>query len=92
MKIKVKLLKPFSDIAGKGMVDIEFEEENVEQALLELCRLYPDLKKELFNEQGEVLFSVNIFVNDKPISALEDVNTRLDEGDEILIFMPVGGG
>ncbi|UCE74446.1 MAG: MoaD family protein [Methanomassiliicoccales archaeon] len=92
MKIKVKLLKPFSDIAGKGMVDIEFEEENVEQALLELCRLYPDLKKELFNEQGEVTFSVNIFVNDKPISALEDVNTRLDEGDEILIFMPVGGG
>lgn len=92
MKIKVKLLKPFSDIAGKGEVDLEFEGDFTSQALDKLCQLYPDLRKELFDEKGEVSYSVNIFVNDKPISALEDVDTPLKDGDEILIFMPVGGG
>lgn len=92
MKIKVKLLKPFSDIAGKGEVDLEFEGDSTSQALDMLCQLYPDLRKELFDEKGEVSYSVNIFVNDKPISALEDVDTPLKDGDEILIFMPVGGG
>ncbi len=92
MKIKVKLLKPFSDIAGKGEVDLELEEGDVNQALGKLCDVHPGLKKELFDDKGEVSYSVNIFVNDKPIQALEDVDTILKNGDEILIFMPVGGG
>ena len=92
MKIKVKLLKPFSDIAGKGEVDLELEEGDVNHALGNLCELHPNLKKELFDEKGEVSYSVNIFVNDKPITALADVDTVLKNGDEILIFMPVGGG
>jgi MoaD family protein len=92
MKIKVKLLKPFSDIAGKGEVEIEPKGETVNDVLNGLCGLYPGLKKEIFEESGEVTYSVNIFVNDKPMSALEDVNTLLKDKDEILIFMPVGGG
>lgn len=92
MKIKVKLLKPFSDIAGKGEVDLELEEGDVNYALGRLCDVHPGLKKELFDDKGEVSYNVNIFVNDKPITALEDVDTALKNGDEILIFMPVGGG
>jgi molybdopterin synthase sulfur carrier subunit len=92
MKIKIKLLKPFSDIAGKGEVEIEPKGETVSDVLNDLCELYPELKKEIFEESGEVTYSVNIFVNDKPMSALEDESTRLKDKDEILIFMPVGGG
>jgi MoaD family protein len=92
MKIKVKLLKPFSDIAGKGEVDLELEEGDVNHALGKLCDVHPGLKKELFDEKGDVSYSVNIFVNDKPITALKDVDTPLKNGDKILIFMPVGGG
>ncbi len=92
MKVTVKLLKPFSDIAGKDTVTLEFEEGDVNIALNVLCSLHTELKKELYNKEGEVDFTVNIFINDKPMSALEDVNTRLSDGDELLIFMPVGGG
>jgi len=92
MKIKVKLLKPFSDVAGRGEVDLEFEGDVVSQALDKLCQLHIGLKKELYDDKGQVSYSVNIFVNDKPLSALEEENTKLKDGDEILIFMAVSGG
>jgi adenylyltransferase/sulfurtransferase len=92
MKVKVKLLKPFSDVAGTGEVDLDFEEGDVNVALDVLCDRHPELKKELYNEEGGVDFTVNIFINDKPMSVLENENTRLSDGDELLIFMPVGGG
>lgn len=92
MKIKIKLLKPFSDVAGKGEVHLEFSEGDVNFALEELCKKYPDLRKEIFNEAGEIDYTVNIFINDLPISALQNEDTKLSEGDELLLFMPVGGG
>ena len=92
MKIKFKLLKPFSDIAGKGELDLEFEGGVVAEAIGKLCELHPGLRKELYDEKGQVSYSVNIFVNDKPLSALEEENTKLNDKDEILIFMAVSGG
>lgn len=92
MKIKVKLLKPFSDIVGKGEVELDLEGEILIHALNKLCEIYPDLKKEIFDDNGEITYSVNIFLNDSPITALQDVNSPIKDKDEILIFMPVGGG
>ena len=92
MKIKVKLLKPFSDIAGCGEVDLDFPGESIQNAFDDLCKLHPDLRKELFDEKGDIDFNINIFINDKPMTASDDMSTRLSEGDVLLIFMPVAGG
>lgn len=91
MKVNVKLLKPFSDIAGKGEVGLEFEGGSAIQALDRICESYPDLRKELFEEDGKVSYSVNIFVNDMPLVG-EQEDAPLKEGDEILIFLAVSGG
>ena len=92
MKIKVKLLKPFSDIAGCGEVDLDFPGETIQNALESLCTLHPDLSKELYDEKGDIDFNINIFINDKPMTASDDMSTLLSEGDVLLIFMPVAGG
>jgi MoaD family protein len=92
MKIKVKLLKPFSDIAKKDEVNVDFKGDNIQNALDELCRLHPDLRKELFDEKGDIDYNINIFINDKPMTASDDSTTQLSEGDVLLIFMPVAGG
>jgi MoaD family protein len=92
MKIKVKLLKPFSDIAGCDELDLDFEGNNIQNALDEMCKLYPDLRKELFDEKGDIDFNINIFINDKPMTASDDATTKLSEDDVLLIFMPVAGG
>ncbi len=92
MKIKVKLLKPFSDIAGKDEVNVDFKGDNIQNALDELCKLHPNLRKELFDEKGDIDYNNNIFINDKPMTASDDATTQLSEGDVLLIFMPVAGG
>ncbi len=51
MKIKIKLLKPFSDIAGCGELDLDFQGDNIQNALDSLCKLHPGLSKELFDEK-----------------------------------------
>ncbi len=50
MKVKIKLLKPFSDIAGKGELDLEFPGGSAIQALNKICESYPDLRNELFED------------------------------------------
>lgn len=92
MKIKMKLLKPFCDVAGTGEVVLDFESGDVNIALDALINLHPALKKEIFNEKGEVDYTVNIFINDMPMSTLNNEATELKDKDELLIFMPVGGG
>ena len=91
MKVKIKLLKPFSDIAGRGELDLEFSGGSAGQAMEKICESYPDLRKELFEEDGKISYSVNIFVNDTPLVG-EQEDTSLKEGDEILIFLAVSGG
>ena len=89
--MRIKLLKPFSDAAGKGEVDLEFEGGSAIEALERICESYPDLKKELFEEDGKISYSVNIFINDRPLVG-EEEDRPLNDGDELLIFMAVSGG
>jgi adenylyltransferase/sulfurtransferase len=91
MNVKIKLLKPFSDIAGKGELKLDFTGGSAIQALERICESYPDLRKELFEEDGKISYSVNIFVNDMPLVG-EQEDAPLKEGDEILIFLAVSGG
>jgi MoaD family protein len=92
MKVKVRLLKPFSDIAGKGELVLEFEGGAVANALNQLCQLYPEMRNELYDQNGAVTYSVNIFINDRPLTAGGEETTSVNDGDEILIFLPVAGG
>ena len=57
-----------------------------------LTKKYLKLKKELYKENNEITEYICIFVNDKPIMALNGMNTTLDNNDEILFFIPVSGG
>ncbi len=91
MKVKIKLLKPFSDIAGKGELELEFPGGSAIRALEKICESYPDMKNELFGDDGKVSYSVNIFVNDTPLVG-EREDAPLKEGDEILVFLAVSGG
>jgi MoaD family protein len=92
MKVKVKLLKPFSDIAGKGELVLEFDGGAVANALDRLCQNYPEMRNELYDSSGDFSYSVNIFVNDRPLTAGGEETTSVNDGDEILIFLPVAGG
>jgi molybdopterin converting factor small subunit len=60
--------------------------------LIYLIDKYPKLEKELYTDKKKITDYVVIFVNDKPISALDDIKTKIKDGDELLFFIPISGG
>lgn len=92
MKLKIKFLKPFSDAAGKSELELDFDGITLEDMLKVLVNRYPKLKKEFYTKTDELTDYMCMFVNDKPISALNGINTELKNGDELLFFIPVSGG
>jgi len=91
-KIKIKLLKPFSDAVGKSELEVDFNGSTLEDLLKVLVDRYPKLKKEFYTETDELTEYICVFVNDKPISALNGINTDLKNDDELLFFVPISGG
>jgi len=92
MKLKIKLLKPFSDAVGKSELDLDFDGATLEDMLKVLVNRYPKLRKEFYTKTDELTDYMCMFVNNKPISVLKGINTELKNGDELLFFIPVSGG
>ena len=92
MKLKIKLLRPFSDAVGKSELELDFDGMTLENLLKVLIDKYPKLKKEFYTKTNELTEYMCVFVNDKPISALNGINTELKNDDEILFFIPISGG
>jgi len=92
MKLKIKLLRPFSEAVGKKELEIDFNQKTLNDLLKFLVNKYPKLEKEFFKENSELTEYICIFINDKPLTALNGIDTILDNDDEILFFMPISGG
>lgn len=92
MKVKIKLLRPFSEVVGKRELEIDFDGSTLNDLLRFLLERYSKLKKEFYNKDDQLSEYICIFVNDKPIGALKGINTILKNGDEILFFIPISGG
>ena len=92
MKIKIKLLRPFSDTVGKKELEIDFNGTTLNDLLTFLVDKYPKLKNEFYTKNDELTEYMCMFVNDKSASALKGVDTKLKNSDEILFFIPLSGG
>lgn len=92
MKIKIKLLKPFSDTIQKNILELDFNGITVKDLISVIINKYPQLKDEFYTNTGALTDYLAIFVNDKPISALKGLNAQLKNGDELLFFVPISGG
>ena len=92
MKIKIKFLRPFSDVVGKKELKIDFNGTTLNDLLVHLVNKYPKLKNEFFLKNDELAEYICLFVNDKPASALKGLDTKLKNSDEVLFFVPISGG
>ena len=92
MKLKIKFLRPFSEATGKNKLEIDIDGRTLMDLLKILVNRYPKLEKEFFTTKDELTEYICIFVNDKPISALNGVDTELKNDDNLLFFIPASGG
>ena len=64
----------------------------VSDALNQLTARYPNIKKNLFNDQGKLRSFVNVYVNDEDIRYLDKVDTKLEGNETISIVPSIAGG
>jgi MoaD family protein len=92
MKLKLNLLKPFSDAVGTKELKLDFSGKSLEDLLRYLVEKYPKLKNEVLTDNNEITDYISIFINDKPLPVLGGIEVQLNDGDELLIFVPISGG
>ena len=61
---------------------VEVTGATVAEALGALTTRFPDIKKNLFNDQGKLRSFVNVYLNDEDIRYLDNLKTPTKDGDE----------
>jgi len=89
--MKVLIPTPLRQYTGK-QATVEMAARTVGEMLTELTGNYPDLRKQLFTDDGKLRRFVNIYVNDEDVRYLDHENTAIKENDTISIVPSVAGG
>ncbi len=71
---------------------LEVEGATVAEILENLVQKYQELKKHLFNEDGDLRNFVNVYVNDEDIRYLQREKTSVAENDTVSIVPSIAGG
>ena len=92
--MKVNFYATLRAIVGKKTVEFDLPvESSVNQLVQEIVRVYPDLRREILDGDGQLLHYIHIFINGRDAHYMADeLETRIQEIDRVDIFPPVGGG
>lgn len=71
---------------------VEAEGATVQEAFAALSVQYPDLKKQLFDDQGELRSFLRIYKGSTDIRTLERAQTPLEAGTVLSIVPAIAGG
>ncbi len=71
---------------------LEVSAVNIQQTVDELTLNFPDLKKHLLDEQGQIRSFVNIFVGNDDIRNLQQEKTEVKTDTVISIVPAIAGG
>lgn len=88
---KILIPTPLRQFADKKD-SVEVSGATVGEALAALTTAHPDMKKNLFNDEGKLRSFVNVYVNDEDIRFLEKDKTAVAAGDTISIVPSIAGG
>ncbi len=88
---KVLIPTPLRQFAGKNDA-VELTGSSVKEVLDGLTAQFPDLKKQLFNDEGKLRSFVNVYLNDEDIRYLEKDATKVSDGDTLSIVPSIAGG
>ena len=82
-------MRPYA--GGEGAIDLHAA--TIAQALDELTRAHPDLRKHLFSEEGKLRAFVNLYLNDEDVRYLpEKEATPVKPTDTLSIIPSIAGG
>ncbi|HSG25303.1 MAG TPA: ubiquitin-like small modifier protein 1 [Anaerolineales bacterium] len=92
--MKVNFYATLRDIAGGKTVEFPLDHGVTAREVLEaIITKFPEMEKELLQEDGRLYGHVHFFINGRDVQFTEnDLDTPIMPDDEISVFPAVGGG
>lgn len=91
MGVLVRIPTPLRRMTN-GQDKVELEESNLAEMIDKLESNYPGFRERLIDENGELRYFVNIYLNGEDVRFLEGLATSAKSGDEVSIVPAVAGG
>ena len=88
---KVLIPTPLRQFADKKD-SVEVAGATVGAILGALTTQFPDMKKNLFNDEGKLRSFVNVYVNDEDIRYMQKDSTAVKDSDTVSIVPSIAGG
>ncbi len=91
MSVVVRIPTPLRRMTN-GQDKVEVDSGNLAAMVDELEGSYPGMKDRLLDENGELRYFVNIYLNGEDVRFLDGLETAMSSGDEVSIVPAVAGG
>ena len=88
---RILIPTPLRQFAGKQNA-VEAPGATVGEALASLTAQHPELRKQIYNDEGKLRSFVNVYVNDEDIRFLSKDATPVKDGDIVSIVPSIAGG
>lgn len=93
MATRIKIPTPLRrHTNGLSSVQVVTNGDNVRGTLHTLTAQYPGIGERLFDAQGGVKPHINIFLNNEDIRFLNGLETRVQDGDTVVLLPALAGG
>jgi len=91
LPVEVRLPAVLRPAAG-GQSTVTVNGTTIGEVLLDLVATYPSMAGQVLTEDGALHKFVNVYVNDDDVRYLDQLDTKVANGDEISILPAVAGG
>ncbi len=91
MAVTIIIPTPLRQYSGNKDT-VKVQAGTVGEALAKLTGEHPELRRHLYNDEGQLRSFVNIYVNDEDIRYSRKTETPVKEGDSISIVPSIAGG
>ncbi len=91
MSIMVRIPTPLRKMTN-GQAKVEVDSTVLGDLVEKLNNEFPGFKDRLVDEEGELRYFVNIYLNGEDVRFMDGLKTATSDGDEISIVPAVAGG
>ena len=91
MGISVRIPTPMRPLT-KGEAEVLIEGKTVQEVIDNLDESFKGIKERLCDEEGNLRRFVNLYLNDEDIRFLQNLDTRVNDGDGLSIVPAIAGG
>ncbi len=91
MSVVVRIPTPLRRMTN-GQAKVEIDTNNLGDMVEQLDSSFPGFKARLVDENGDLRYFVNLYLNGEDVRFLQGLDTATKSGDEVSIVPAVAGG